>query len=128
MKQRIFILNNISGISFLISSLTLIGIPFLNLKNGFSVIAYLLAGLFWTGLLAGVILQIITAQMSKKIKSRKRKTHKERRMIIPFSVFFLIFLLILVFLKESVVLMSIDLACMLFSIEMFFYMKRRYNI
>lgn len=128
MRRRILVLNDISGVFFFVSSVSLLGIPFLDLSNDFPTIAYFFAGLFWIGLLVGIGLQLMTFAMSKKIKEEKKRTYKERRMLIPIAVFLMFFILIMCFLKKSVLLMSIDLAFLLFSIEIYFYLKRRYSI
>ena len=128
MRRKFMLLNNISILCFFFSSASLLGVPFLNLDEEFPTTAYILAGLFWSGLILGIILQIIVGFGAKKIQSERKKMHKERPFIIFFVVFLLLFLLILLFCRESIMLMSIDLAFMLFSIEMFFYVKRRYNI
>lgn len=132
MRRKMVFLNNISIICFFLSSASIMGVPFLNMDNEFPKAAYFLAGLFWAGLISGLILQIAVWIWSKKNKQQnkkeEKKIRKERPFLIYFGVFFLLFLLILLFCRESITLMSIDLACMLFSIEMFFYMKRRYKI
>lgn len=128
MKRRILAINDISGIFFFLSSASLLGIPLLDLSNGFPNFAYFLAGLFWIGLLIGIGLQIVLSAMSKKISQKRKRTHKERRILIPIAVFLVLFILIMCFWKKSVVLISIDLALLLFSIEIYFYMKRRNSV
>lgn len=128
MKRRILVLNDISGVFFFLSSASLLGIPFLDLSNVFPAIAYFFAGLFWIGLLIGIGLQFIISAMSKKMSRKRKRSHKERRMLIPIAVFLVLFVLIMCLWKKSVVLISIDLALLLFSIEIYFYMKRRNSV
>ena len=128
MKRRILALNDISGVFFFLSSASLFGVPFLDQSNGLPPIAYFLADLFWLGLLIGVGMQLIISAMLKKISGKRNRTHKERRMLIPITVFLVLFILIICFWKKSVVLISIDLALLLFSIEIYFYMKRRNSV
>lgn len=128
MKRKILLLNDISGVFFFISSASLIGIPFLDSCNGFSIAAYFFAGLFWIGLLIGIGLQFIISFISKKMSIKEERTHKKRKMLVPVAVFLVLFALIMCFLKKSVALISIDIALLLFSIEIYFYMKRRNSV
>jgi len=128
MRRKILVLNNISGVFFFLSSVSLLGVPFLDQSNGLPVIAYLLAGLFWIGLLTGIGVQLVISGMMKKMKDKKKRPYKQRKMLIPIAFFVLLFILIMCFWKTSVVLISIDIALLLFSIEIYFYLKRRYSV
>lgn len=128
MRHKVLILNNFSVLFFCLSSGSLLGIPFLDLSNGFPMNAYFFAGLFWIGLLIGIGLQLFGTAMLKKIKGKRERTYKERKMLIPIAFFLVLFVLIMCFWKKSVTLMSIDLAFLLFSIEIYFYLKRRYSV
>lgn len=128
MRRKILVLNNISGVFFFLSSVSLLGVPFLDQSNGLPTIAYLLAGLFWIGLLTGIGVQLAISGMMKKMKDKKKRTYKQRKMLIPIAFFVLLFILIMCFWKTSVVLISIDIALLLFSIEIYFYLKRRYSV
>ncbi|MCR4645624.1 MAG: hypothetical protein K5695_09490 [Oscillospiraceae bacterium] len=127
MKQKIRMANNWSIACFFLSSASLLGIPFLNLGEDETLPlgAYVISVLFWSGLLLGILLQIVTAVMQKKSGGKKKKTHRERRMLIPIAVFMIVFVLLLCFLKSSLLCLVIDLALLLFSIEIYFYLKRR---
>lgn len=48
--MKLKILNILSGVAFFISSVCLLSIPFLDLKEGFTVTAFVFAGLFWGGI------------------------------------------------------------------------------
>lgn len=128
MRRKILVLNNISGAFFFLSSVSLLGIPFLGQSNELPAIAYLLAGSFWTGLLTGTGIQLVLSAMMKKVKYNKKRTYKQRRMLIPIALFVLLFILIMCFRKTDVVLVSIDIALLLFSTEIYFYLKRRYSV
>ncbi len=128
MRRKILVLNNISGVFFFLSSVSLLGVPFLDQSNGLPVIAYLLAGLFWIGLLTGIGVQLVISGMMKKMKDKKKRPYKRRKMLIPIAFFVLLFILIMCFWKTSVVLISTDIALLLFSIEIYFYLKRRYSV
>lgn len=73
--KKLLILNRISGGSFLVSSLCLLVIPFLDISNGMTLLAYITASVFWAGLLAGVIMQLCLYVKCKKI-SRKKASKK----------------------------------------------------
>lgn len=128
MRRKILVLNNISGVFFFLSSVSLLGVPFLDQSNRLSSVAYLLAGLFWIGLLVGIGIQIVISAMMKKMKDRKKKVYKQRKMLIPIIALLLLFILIICFWKTSVVLISLDIALLLFSIEIYIYLKRRYSV
>lgn len=128
MKRKILLTNNYSIVSFFISSFSLFGVPFINLDGELPKGAYVIALLFWTGLLFGVILQLAAYSMWKKVKQKKKKSKKDRKFLIPILFFLTFFVLILLLWKKNVVLISIDLALLLFSIEIYFYFKRRYSV
>ena len=126
MKQKILLLNHISAIMFFLSSFSLLGIPFLNLENEIPVSGYLIAVIFWLCLLSGVVLQIFIALMAKKIETKR--TQKEKRIFIITAFFLVLFILLVRFFEKNILLMSIDIAFLLFSIEMYFCLKWRYSI
>lgn len=128
MRRKVLILNNLSLFFFCLSSGSILGIPFLDLSSGFPIIAYFIAGLFWAGLLIGIGLQLFGMSILKKSKEKKKRTYKERKMLIPIVIFLLLFIFIMIFWENSVTLTSIDLAFLLFSIETYFYFKRRYSV
>ena len=113
MKQKISRWNHLSIFFFGLSSGSLFGIPFLNLEDGFS------------GLLLGIGLQLLGATVLKKHAETKKPTGKEKWMGIPVVFFLFLLIMILCFWKNSVTLISMDLALLLFSIETYFYLKRR---
>lgn len=125
MKQKISRWNHLSIFFFGLSSGSLFGIPFLNLEHGFSGVAYFLAAIFWIGLLLGIGLQLLGANALKKHAGTKKPTGKEKWMGIPVLFFLFLLIMILCFWKNSIALISMDLALLLFSIETYFYLKRR---
>ena len=126
MKQKILLLNRISVIMFFLSSFSLLGIPFLNLDNEIPILGYFIAILFWSGLLIGTSLQVCIAMMAKKMEIKR--TNKERHIFIVTGIFLILFVLTICFFEKSIVLMSVDIAFLLFSIEMYFYLKWRYSV
>lgn len=127
MKKKILIVNNISGISFLISSLSILGIPFIDQNSELPTTAYILAFLFWGGLITGIALQVIASRMANKTQTKKN--HKINRLImIPIILFAIMLLMLLCFWKNSVLLIAIDIALLFSSIELLFYLKRRNSV
>lgn len=128
MKRKMLLVNNYSIVCFFVSSFSLFGVPLINLDDELPKVAYIIAILFWLGLILGILLQLISYSMWKKIKQSKKKEHRERKLLIPVLVFLVLFFVIFMFWNKSVVLISIDLALTLFSIEIYFYFKRRYSV
>lgn len=126
MREKILKKNKISFISFFLSSFSLFGIPFLNLNDEISIFGYVVAVIFWLGLLTGIVMQFSIAMIARKTKVNR--TYKERRALLLAVVFLILFILIRCFFEKSIVLMSIDIAFLLFSSEMYFYLKWRYSI
>lgn len=76
-KKKLLILNRFSGINFFISSVCLLTVPFLNISNGLTVGAYIIASLFWIGFLIGIVCQIFINVKCKKMDiKRKWKNRK----------------------------------------------------
>lgn len=69
--MKLKILNVLSGSLFFISSASLLSVPFLDLKKGFNAITYILAGVFWFGLIFGIVIQIILANMCRGLPTKK---------------------------------------------------------
>ena len=66
--QKWLLLNRIAGVNFLISSCCLLVIPFLNIHNGMTVSAYIVAALFWIGFYLHHLLQV--KDLNDKLNSR----------------------------------------------------------
>ena len=130
MKRKILMINNWSIASFFLSSASLLGIPFLKVEPDETLPpgAYVVAALFWFGLLLGILFQIIAAVIWKKSSETKKRTYRERRMLIPIVLLAIVFVLILCFWKSSLLCTVLAFALLLFSIEIYFYLKRRYSV
>ncbi len=126
MRTKAKCANNISIIFFLFSSSSLLVIPFTKINDELTTVAYCTAGVFWIGLILGIAFQVMASVMSKKLK--KKKTPKLRRMMIPIGVFSVLLVLILLIGKKSIILLSVDLALLLMSIELYIYLRRRYEL
>ena len=59
MIKKLTLLNAISAVSFFVSSVSLLFIPTLKTDNGLPKSGYIIAVLFWIGLLFGIIIQIV---------------------------------------------------------------------
>lgn len=118
-KMKLKIFNYISAVCFFISSSILLFIPVLNLENGFSVLAYFLAGAFWTLILSGIILQIFLIIKTRKIERCKSLKMPKKIIlgIVLISIIMMFFALI--FLRSNPIALPIDLFLLLISIEMF---------
>ena len=126
MKRTAKYLNNASVICFALSSASLLLIPFLDLGDELPPSAYWIAGTFWIGLLAGILLQIAAAAKSREAAGQKRRT--ARRMLIPAAAAALILIVLMCMRIKSVALFSVVLALFLMSVELYFYLRRRDRI
>lgn len=123
MKRNASLANNASAVCFALSSLSLLLIPFLDLGSGLPKAAFWIAGVFWGGLLAGILLQIAAARGQRKAETPHGG--KARRMLIPAAVLALLLIVMLCLRTKSVRLFSADLALLLMSVELYFYLRRR---
>ena len=121
--MKLKVLNIISEICFFISSSGLLVIPFLDFEDSLSAAAYIVASLFWGGSISGIIIQIILFVTCKKYtKVKKSKTRQIVGVIFLISVFVLI--PIMAFWRDNEFALSINLFLLLFSIEIYFVIKR----
>ncbi len=116
-------LNIISEVLFFISSSGLLVIPFLNFEDDLSAAAYVVASLFWGGLILGIIIQIILFVTCKKhTKVKRSKTRRTVGVIFLISVIVLI--PVMVFCSDNNFILPINLFLILFSAETYFVIKR----
>lgn len=116
-------LNIISEVLFFISSSDLLVIPFLNFEDDLSAAAYVVASLFWGGLILGIIIQIILFVTCKKhTKVKRSKTRRTVGVIFLISVIVLI--PVMVFCSDNNFILPINLFLILFSAETYFVIKR----
>lgn len=117
MKLKLF--NYISAVCFFISSSTLLFIPLLNLENGFPVLAYFLAGAFWSLLLLGIALQIFLIKKTRKIKSYKSLKSLKKIILIMLLISIITLFFVLIFLRANPIALPLNLFLLLISIEIF---------
>lgn len=122
MKMKI--MNITSGILFLISSLTLLTIPFADTDNDASLGIYVFAMLFWSGLISGITLQIILAIYCRNY--RKKGLSKICRILgCVFLASIILIIPVLVFFNNNLFILPIDLFVVFLSAEIFFVIKRK---
>ena len=116
-------LDIVSEVLFLVSSSGLLVIPFLDFNDTLSAAAYVVASMFWGGLILGIIIQIILFVICKKTtKSKKSRT---RQMVgITFLISVIILIPVLAFCNDNEFILPINLFLILFSAETYFVLKR----
>lgn len=117
MKLKFF--NYISAVCFFISSSTLLFIPMLNLENGFPVLAYFLAGEFWSLLLLGITLQIFLIKKTRKIKVCKSLKLLKKIILSILLISIIMMFFVLIFLRANPIALPINLFLLLINIEIF---------
>lgn len=124
MTRKLQIMNAISAIAFLLSSFCLLFIPFVNLTAGMPGYAYVIAAVFWVGLLVGVSLQIYLKSKCKKLKVKN--TPKRCRICYAVALIaFCIFVLLAVLKSRSSIAVVGSLFCTIVSLQSAAVLKRR---
>lgn len=114
MKLRFF--NCLSAICFLISSITILLIPLLNINNEFNYYAYFIAGVFWFFILLGIGVQIFLFIKTRKIKSNNPfKLYKIICFVLILFSFIMIFF-VMKFLITNSIILPINLFILLISV------------
>ncbi|MBQ6943682.1 MAG: hypothetical protein IJN43_05055 [Ruminococcus sp.] len=117
-------MNAISAIAFLLSSFCLLFIPFVNLTDGMPGYAYVIAAVFWVGLLVGVSLQIYLKSKCKKLKVKN--TQKRFRICYAVALLaFSIFVILAVLKSRSSIAVVGSLFCTIVSLQSAAILKRR---
>lgn len=124
MTRKLQIMNAISAIAFLLSSFCLLFIPFVNLTDGMPGYAYVIAAVFWVGLLVGVSLQIYLKSKCKKLKVKN--TQKRFRICYAVALLaFSIFVILAVLKSRSSIAVVGSLFCTIVSLQSAAILKRR---
>lgn len=124
MTRKLQIMNAISAIAFLLSSFCLLFIPFVNLTDGMPGYAYVIAAVFWVGLLVGVSLQIYLKSKCKKLKVKS--TQKRCRICYAVALLaFSIFVILAVLKSRSSIAVVGSLFCTIVSLQSAAVLKRR---
>lgn len=118
------ILNIISAVSFFLSSASLLIIPFIKFGQKMPIIAYVVASVFWTGLLAGLIIQILLAIKCKKLSLKN--DNKKHRLFYIISIVALASVIILsAFNSKNIIIFVISLFLLLLSLQSAVVIKRK---
>lgn len=116
--------NTVSGLSFFISSASLLIIPFIKYGEKLPIIAYVVASAFWVGLIAGLVIQILLAIQCKKMLLNNN--NKKHRLIYIISISALASIVILsVFNSKNIVVFVISLFLLLLSLQSAVVIKRK---
>ena len=116
------IFNVLSVIFFFISSFSLLLLPFSTDNGVITSLGYITAGIFWAGLILGILIQIIANKICQNLK--KTDTRFNKIAMISSGIFFCMFIIILIFFKKNIWLLSIDIALMFFCFELYFIRKK----
>ncbi len=122
--MKLKILNILSGVAFFISSVCLLSIPFLDLKEGFTVTAFVFAGLFWGGLLSGLVLQIILANACRKLPVIRNNKRILRIIGIAFLLLLVAIIPVIVFFNDNRFVLPINLFAVFMSAEAYCVIRR----
>lgn len=93
------ILNMISAVSFLISSINLLIIPFISHKEELPVIAYVVASVFWLGLISGLCIQMLLTVNCKRLNLKSNDKKHKVLYIIAAVAFLLVIIFVLMNIK-----------------------------
>lgn len=116
-------LNSISGLSFVLSSVSLLVIPFIKFGQELPIIAYVVAFFFWLGLILGLILQVIIAINCKKL-SLKNDSKKHRLLYIISAGALAVVVILSVFNSKNIFFFTISLFLLLLSLQAAVVIKR----
>lgn len=118
------LLNAVSGLSFFISSASLLIIPFIKYGQKLPIIAYVIASAFLVGLIAGLVIQIWLAIQCKKMSLNN--DNKKHKLLYIISIAALVSAVILsVFNSKNIVLFVISLFLLLLSLQSAVVIKRK---
>lgn len=122
--MKLKLLNILSGICFFISSACLMSVPFLDLKEGFTTVAYIFAGLFWFGLICGLVLQIILANACKGLPTIKKNKKILRIIRIIFWVLLITVIPVIAFFNNNRFLLPVNLFLVFLSAEIYWVIRQ----
>lgn len=124
MKKRMELLNLVSAVSFFVSSVSVLFIPFLNTESENKVMIYMIALFFWIGLLTGIIIQVFLKIKCQKMKlTCKTKNHKWFYLIATMALIIYIFLPITK--SKNYYIATGTLFCTFISVQTAVIIKRR---
>lgn len=122
--RRMQIVNIISAVVFLISSLCLFLIPHIDLTHGLPQRAYIVAAVFWLGLLIGTGLQIYLKIKCQKMKL-DRKSGMHRILYVVALLAFVVFIMLVVMRSQNSNAVVGSLFCTIISLQGVSVIKRK---
>lgn len=122
--MKLKILNILSAVLLFISSACLLSIPFLDLKEGFTAVTYILAGLFWCGLLSGFVLQIILVNACRRLPVVRNNEKILRVIGIAFLMLSVAIIPAIVFFNGNRFVLPINLFSVLLSAEAYSVIRK----
>lgn len=124
MARKLQIMNAISAVAFLLSSFCLLFIPFVDLSDGMPGYAYVIAAVFWVGLLVGVSMQVYLKSKCKKLKAIS--SNKRHRLCYAVALLaFTIFVILAVLKSRSSIAVVGSLFCTIVSLQSAAVLKRK---
>lgn len=125
--KRMQIVNLISAVAFLTSSLCLFLIPCIDLTDGLPKSAYILAAIFWLGLVVGASLQIYLKIKCQKMKLSSRNSI-HRILYVVALLAFSVFLILVVMKSQSSNAVVGSLFCTIISLQSVAVIKRKESL
>ena len=107
--MKLKILSVLSGSLFFISSASLLSVPFLDLKKGFTLVTYILAGVFWFGLISGAVIQIMIAKACRGLPVKRINKGIHRLIGIAFLVLLIALIPVIILFNNNRFVLPINL-------------------
>ncbi len=124
MEKRLNTLNHLSAVTFGVSSLSLLFIPLLKTEGENRNTSYVIALLFWLGLIIGIVLQIYLSLKCKKMHFHS-KTKKQRIPLLTAAISFIVFMTLVILKSKNSVLVVAFLFCTMLSLQLAAIIKRK---
>ena len=124
MVKKLTLLNTISAISFFVSSVSLLFIPTLKTDTGLPKSGYIIAALFWIGLLVGIVIQIVLVKKKKKMHLQC-KTKTQRIPLVTAAASFMILLIMVIMKSKNSIAVVGLLFCTVLSLQLAAIIKRK---
>lgn len=122
--MKLKVINYVSAVLFFLSSASLLFIPFLNFEEGFPKSACFLALTFWTGLFAGVVLQVFLWLKTRKFTIIRYLKKSKVAVAAVFALSVISCVLVVSFFDTNIYALPVNLFVILQSAELFWIIKR----
>ncbi|MDE6784861.1 MAG: hypothetical protein K2J26_05760 [Ruminococcus sp.] len=124
MSNKMKTLNSLSAVAFVISSLSLLMIPFIEIGDDLPKEAYAIAAFFWVGFLVGAVIQLYLLLECKKMKLKNKYTAHRIPLLIS-AVSFIILLMLIILKSSSKLAVIISLFMTILSLQLSAVIKRK---